>query len=535
MPVFLRSVKNLRKRHAIGVTLVLLLPTTFATDLTAQSLSDVHLNVVPRTDVERDRIAGVLSAPKSFDTPQPFEALSAGAASTERTEEDGVFRKPSGGFDKATELDFLLGEALFDKLWVSSPSSTKASDGLGPLYNARACLRCHPGNGRGRPPEGEAALGGLKTSMFLKLSVPAAPEAPLTEIEAYLQALDGDAATPRARPVPAYGGQLQDRAVLGLEPEAKWTVNYEEIEVLLAGGETAFLRKPTFDIGDLRSGPLPDDLQVSPRVANPMIGLGLLEAIPVDDILALADPHDEDGDGISGRPNIVWSREFDTPMLGRFGWKAFNPTVEQQSASALSSDIGISSPLFPAAWGDCTVEQADCIAAPHGDGDVRGTEIDQTGLDLLTLYATHIGVPRRTEAGDAEVLLGKEVFHDIGCAACHQPNFVTHRLADEQDAPLSFQLIWPYTDLLLHDMGEGLADNRPEGRATGAEWRTAPLWGLGLTAQVSGHTYLLHDGRARSVLEAILWHGGEAEAARDAVVHLQPERRAALLRFLNSL
>ncbi|MEM9756599.1 MAG: di-heme oxidoredictase family protein, partial [Pseudomonadota bacterium] len=281
-------------------------------------------------------------------------------------------------------------------------------------------------------------------------------------------------------------------------------------------------------------GPLHPDAMLSPRVAPPMIGLGLLEAIPAEDILALADPHDADGDGISGRPNIVWSAEFDVPMLGRFGWKAGTPTVRHQTAGAFFGDIGISTPLFPAHFGDCSIAQYACRTAPDGGNpEQTGFEVDDVALDLVTFYSQNLGVPARRDVDDPDVLRGREVFFATGCAGCHQPSFVTHRL--EGDPAQSFQLIWPYTDMLLHDMGEGLADHSPEARANGREWRTAPLWGIGLTEEVSGHTYFLHDGRARSLLEAILWHGGEAQSQRDRVVEMPPEDRAALITFLESL
>ncbi|MEL7279004.1 MAG: di-heme oxidoredictase family protein, partial [Pseudomonadota bacterium] len=219
--------------------------------------------------------------------------------------------------------------------------------------------------------------------------------------------------------------------------------------------------------------------------------------------------------------------------LGRFGLKAGLPTVRHQSASAFAGDIGISSPLIPDPWGECTETQTRCRTAPHGDRDDREFEVDDEGLDLVTFYSQNLGVPARRNVDDPQVLHGKEVFYTTGCVACHQPAFVTHRLEDQPEQ--SFQLIWPYTDMLLHDMGPGLADNRPEARATGREWRTPPLWGIGLTEEVSGHTYFLHDGRARSLLEAILWHGGEAQSQRDAVVEMPPEDRAALIAFLESL
>ena len=272
---------------------------------------------------------------------------------------------------------------------------------------------------------------------------------------------------------------------------------------------------------------------LSPRVAPQMIGLGLLEAIPAADILAKADPDDADGDGISGRPNIVWSVEYDQPMLGRFGLKAGSPTVREQSADAFAGDIGISTPLKSSGWGECTAAQQACRTAIHGDGDVRVTEVDAEGLELVTFYSRNLAVPARRDVDDPKVLRGKEVFHSTGCVSCHTPSFVTHRLDGQPEQ--SFQLIWPYTDMLLHDMGSGLADNRPEARATGSEWRPPPLWGIGLTEQVSGHSYFLHDGRARSLLEAVLWHGGEAQPQRDAVVAMPPEDRAALIRFLESL
>jgi CxxC motif-containing protein (DUF1111 family) len=250
--------------------------------------------------------------------------------------------------------------------------------------------------------------------------------------------------------------------------------------------------------------------------------------------LALADPDDANGDGISGRAQIVISPAYGTPMLGRFGLKAGQPSVWEQSAAAFSGDVGISTSLFPAGYGDCTEAQDRCVAAPDGNTDIHGgAEISNDGLGLVAFYASNLAVPARRNVDDLQVLRGKEVFYTSGCTACHTPKFVTHRMEDRPEQ--SFQLIWPYTDMLLHDMGEGLADGFPEGRASGREWRTPPLWGIGLTQQVSGHSYFLHDGRARSLLEAVLWHGGEAEAQKQRVVEMPPADRAALIRFLESL
>ena len=486
--------------------------------VSAGPLDEPHLNILPRTEAEQARIAKATALATDFSAPQAFEELSAGAATVRVLRNRDAFSQPSGNISFEDELDFKVGNGLFRKLWVSSPSSTLASDGLGPLYNARSCQRCHLKDGRGHPPE---AGDDNAISMFLRISVPGGD--PVAEIEDYI-ATQGD---------PNYGTQLQDFAVPGVAAEYRLDVSYREEEVALSEGEVARLRHPTYRAADLGYGPLHPEAMLSPRVAPQMIGLGLLEAIPAADILAGADPDDSDGDGISGRANVVWSVEFDQPMLGRFGLKAGAPTVKHQSAGAFAGDIGISSPLFPAGAGECTEAQDACQAAPHGDGDDRITEIGAEGLDLVTFYSRNLGVPARRDVEDPQVLHGKAVFYATGCTSCHRPSFVTHRLEDQSEQ--SFQLIWPYTDMLLHDMGEGLADNRPEARATGQEWRTPPLWGIGLTEQVSGHSYFLHDGRARSLLEAILWHGGEAEAQREAVISMPKVDRAALIRFLESL
>jgi CxxC motif-containing protein (DUF1111 family) len=417
-----------------------------------------------------------------------------------------------------------MGNGLFRKLWVSSPSSTLASDGLGPLYNARSCQRCHIKDGRGHPPE---SAQDNAISMFLRISIP--DPAPDTDANA-MQHIEGYIAT---LPDPVYGHQLQDFAVQGHASEYSLSVSYEERSVTLSDGTHVSLRHPTYEAANLGYGPLHKDAMLSPRIAPQMIGLGLLEAIPAADILALADPGDADGDGISGRANIVWSVEHEQPMLGRFGLKSGSPTVLEQSAAAFAGDIGISTPLFVELAGECSVNQPACRTAVHGDGDARGFEIDAAGLDLVAFYSRNLGVPARRNVGDPQVLRGKEVFYDTGCTACHTPSFVTHRLANQPEQ--SFQLIWPYTDLLLHDMGPDLADNRPEARAAGREWRTPPLWGVGLTQAVSGHSYFLHDGRARSLLEAVMWHGGEAQAQRDRFVDLPKEDRDALIAYLESL
>ncbi|WP_435142001.1 di-heme oxidoredictase family protein [Pseudopelagicola sp. nBUS_19] len=483
-------------------------------------LGDPHLNVIPRTENEAVRIAAVTAITTDFTTPHRFEDKPAGAATVRAMTNADAFSQPSGNITFEDQLDFRVGNGLFRKLWVSSPSSTLASDGLGPLFNARSCQRCHIKDGRGHPPEN---ADDNSISMFLRVSIPAPTDAKIAEIQDYIATL----------PDPNYGTQMQDFAVQGHASEYRLEITYNEEIVTLADGTEVSLRNPTYTAADLGYGSLHPDAMLSPRVAPQMIGLGLLEAIPASDILANADPYDLDDDGISGRPNVVWSVEFDQPMLGRFGLKAGSPTIMQQSASAFAGDIGISSPLFPTGAGECTAAQTICQNAIHGDEDARGTEIDAEGMDLVAFYSRNLAVPARRGADNPEVLQGKQVFYETGCTSCHTPSFVTHRLEDKPEQ--SFQLIWPYTDTLLHDMGPALADNRPEARATGQEWRTPPLWGIGLTEQVSGHTYFLHDGRARSLLEAVLWHGGEAQAQRDAVIDMTTADREALLKFLESL
>ncbi len=485
----------------------------------AQTLDDRHLPVIARTDAEAVRIAGVLAPPADFSVAEPFEAMSAGAATVRATTTADAFSQASANLGFAGEMDFKLGNALFRKTWIAAPASTRASDGLGPYYNARACQDCHLKDGRGHVP----VPGTRGVSLFLRIALPGG-SAP-SEIADYLA----------TQPDPVLGSQLQDFASPGQTPEGRMRITYADRPVTLADGRIITLRAPRYAIVDTGHGPLHPDLMLSPRIAPQMIGLGLLEAIPAADILARQDPDDADGDGISGRANIVISAQYGSPMLGRFGLKAAVATVREQSAAAFSGDMGLSTSLHPDPWGDCTVAQTDCRRAPHGQepGVRDGREVDDLTLDLITLYARNLGVPARRGVDGADVLRGKAVFHAARCVACHVPKAVTNRL-DGQDAQ-SFQLIWPYTDLLLHDMGPGLADNRPEARATGTEWRTPPLWGIGLTEQVSGHTEFLHDGRARSLLEAILWHGGEAQAARDAVVALPKPDRDALIAFLESL
>ena len=475
------------------------------------------------TEADQKRVDAVTALPTDFSKAEAFETMSGGAATSRAIVNANAFSQFSANLSFADQEDFRLGNALFRKLWVSSPASTQASDGLGPLFNARSCQRCHIKDGRGHPHAEGSDI--VAVPMLMRLAIPPRTE---TEIAAIASG------TMQRIPEPTYGGQIQPAAVPGLTGEATVRVTYEEEEIVLNGGEVVSVRHPTYHLDDLGYGSMDPEVTVSPRVAPPVIGLGLLEAIAVEDILAQADPEDLDGDGISGRPSWFVDPETNERVLGRFGWKASNPTVRRQSADAFNGDIGISNPLFQAAHGDCTEAQTACLEAPTGVQERLGpTEAPDPVLELVTFYAENLAVPARRDVNNPDVLRGKEIFHAAGCASCHTPKYVTSRTASHEAH--RFQLIWPYTDMLLHDMGEGLADGQTVGSADGQEWRTPPLWGIGLTETVNGHTFFLHDGRARNVLEAIIWHGGEAQAARDYVADLAPEDRAALIRFLNSL
>lgn len=422
-------------------------------------------------------------------------------------------------------MSFTLGSSLFSKIWVSSPSSTTASDGLGPLYNARSCHSCHIRNGRGRPTVTSESTD-MAISMILRLSIPAQTQ------QQHKILASGKQST---LPEPIYGTQLQDFSVQGITAEGRIKVRYTELPVSLTMGDksTLSLRAPAYDITELNYGPLHPATQISARVAPQMIGLGLLGSISDAAILANADPDDLDKDGISGRVNRVWDINKQQLSVGRFGWKAGQPTLQQQNASALYADIGISSPMFPSGAGECTVSQASCQTLPNGNSKhLDGAEASAQMLDLLTLYTRNLAVPDRRNANAPTVASGEKLFIAIGCQRCHTPSYVIENASSS--SPMQ-QTIRPYTDLLLHDMGEGLADNRGEFLATGREWRTAPLWGIGLTQAVSGHTQFLHDGRARNLSEAIIWHGGEAESSKQLFMQLSQQNRHALMTFLESL
>ncbi len=434
-----------------------------------------------------------------------------GGAGTVQQSDHNAYSLPQGNLSITKRLDFSVGNSFFRNPWVIAPASTDARDGLGPLFNTNSCQGCHLKDGRGHPPtSGENAI-----SLFLRLAVPATAETDpkLLQQHGFV-------------PVPIYGSQLQTSAIPGMQPEANLLVEWVEIEQTLADGTQVSLRQPEYLIKNPNYGPLPADLLISPRVAPPMIGLGLLESISEASILAAEDPDDSNDDGISGRANQVWDRIAGRTALGRFGLKAAEVSIMQQSMAAFAGDMGLSSSIAPDT--DCTAEQ-QCERFPDG-----GTpEVSDKIAGLINFYAMSLAVPARRDMDNPQVQSGAQLFNSIGCAACHTPRQQTGERAERPD--LSNQTIWPYTDLLLHDMGAALADGRSEFLADGNEWRTAPLWGIGLTQQINPRAGFLHDGRARTLEEAILWHAGEAESAANQYRQLPLALRESMLAFLNSL
>lgn len=389
------------------------------------------------------------------------------------------------------------GDEEFEVEFVPAPAAENG--GLGPVFDNVSCEACHLGDGRGRPPGP-----GEETTSFL-----------------YRSSVSGRGPHGGPAPVPGFGGQLQLRAVPGFVPEVSAAIGYATTRGTFADGTPFELRAPTYDLQGLYA-PLPAGVLVSPRSAPAVFGLGLLEAVPDNQIYALADPKDRDRDGVSGRVNVVYNEVRRQNAVGRFGWKANAPTLLQQTAGAYNGDMGITSSIFPA---------ESCEGRPGCER--HAIEVDDETVGNVAFYTQSLGVPARRDVDDPTTSLGEQLFYTTGCAGCHMPTLRTATLKGVPE--VSNQVIHPYTDLLVHDMGPGLADNRPDFQASGQEWRTAPLWGVGLIETVNGHTNFLHDGRARSLMEAVLWHGGEATRARERVRRFSADERTALIAFLQSL
>lgn len=402
------------------------------------------------------------------------------------------FKQTAGNIAPASTQPFMLGRRLHHTDFgdgshsePGNPTFSEHTNKLGPRFIARSCIECHTNNGRALPP----AIGNPMFQSVVKVGSDA-----------------------MGSPHPTLGSVLQPRTTSGAAEATASIANYTITAGQYADGTSYSLRKPNYSF----SGVSPTFF--STRLAPPLVGLGLLEAVSDSTVEALADPDDSDSDGISGRISVINDPETSDLRLGRFTGKSSRASLRHQIASALNTDMGVTSPVFP---------------IPDGESTAETPEISSGELDEMYRYIALLGVPARRDHNDSQALAGEQLFTDAGCIKCHTPQLTTG--AFHPMAELRNQTIRPYTDLLLHDMGSGLADNMGEGGTSGAEWRTPPLWGIGLTTGVSGGEAYLHDGRARTLEEAILWHGGEAAVSMENFRTMETADRAALIKFLKSL
>lgn len=436
----------------------------------------------------------------------PAEALLAGGASV-NDNSSNAFGIQAPNVSSVTFGTFASGNSFFRDIWVEAPASTTGRDGLGPILNASSCGACHSLDGRGKPHDETFSP---NVGLLFRLSVL------------------GTNAHGESNPDPNYGGQFQPKSILSAKNEGDVKIVYTETAGNYPDGTSYSLRTPTYIFENLNFGAMAANVMVSPRLAQQIPGLGLLEAISDSTILAHSDPNDADADGISGRPNYVWDVASGSKRIGRFGWKANQPSIKQQVAGAFNGDIGITSSLF-SAEGLTDYQKELFKDIPNGGSP----ELDDKKLDQVTAYCASLGVPYRRNISDPDVIEGKKLFVQIGCDKCHLAKVKTGSYALVPE--FSNKTIKPYTDLLLHDMGNGLADNRPDFEATGNEWRTPPLWGIGMVKVVNNHTFFLHDGRARNFEEAILWHGGEGEKSKTEFTKLSAKQRLQVITFLENL
>jgi CxxC motif-containing protein (DUF1111 family) len=400
-----------------------------------------------------------------------------------------------GSYDLSTHE---LGDGGFEQTFVTAPAPV--NQGLGPAFNNVSCKSCHHNDGIGTPTAGD-----IHSALLVRISFP------------------GTGAHAGAIPVPGYGTQLQDKAVFGKMPECNIMITYTDKSYTFPDGESYTLHEPSYQLINLHE-PISGSYLLSPRLAPSVFGLGLLEAIPEYSIRKLADEFDADGDGISGKVNEVWDPATGAVKMGRFGLKANTASILTQVAGAYNQDMGITSRVFPA---ESTFGQSQY---DNLDDD---KELPDSILNAVKFYVQTLAVPARRDVTDDVIVRGKNLFLNAGCNKCHIP--VMYTGVNVAFPPLSNQRIQPFTDLLVHDMGDGLADNRPDFLADGKEWRTTPLWGLGLMEVVNAPPYYLHDGRARTLTEAIMWHGGESETSKNYYSQLSKTDRNALLKFLGSL
>ena len=439
--------------------------------------------------------------------------LSAGSFTIRRFDRQ-AFSEPASVLTLKQRQTFMVGRNVFNRQWAAI-TSLNGDWGLGPTFIADRCSACHVNTGRGSPPKSsdEQLL-----SMLVRLSIPGT----------------GEHGGPK--PHPNYGDQIQNRSMDGrnvdlafagapVPNEADLFLDWEEQTVAFADGETVTLHKPKLRIENLKFGELGNDVMLSLRTAQPLVGIGFLDAVPEETILSIAEK--QRALNFNGRPNRVWDAVNKRLALGRYGWKANVPSLKQQIAAAAIGDMGVNSNLFPEQ--NCPPAQTICAKQLPGNFP----EIIDHEIDALELWLQGLAVPARRDVNDPEVRRGAALFSSAQCAVCHVPEMKTGKFSKLPQ--LSDQVFHAYTDMLLHDMGDELADGRPDFKAGPRDWRTPALWGLGLSQTVSGSTAMLHDGRARNVTEAILWHGGEAEVAREAFRNMTKSEREALVKFVEAI
>lgn len=532
--------KNAPLKLALSALCILSLAACQPTDSSSADKNDTQAGKQDDSSLSTERsqnieaLAGVfMQQLASFD---PQEIKQGGDTGISITSAES-YSKPSSNLTASRKGSFFIGNAFFQQPWVVAPASTDSRDGLGALFNVAACQSCHVKDGRGHAPmssEDDA------DSLLIRLSMPA------TTDEQHQQLQDSQI---EKVVHPMYGGQLQDRGIQGVPAEARIAVQWTDKPVTFADGYVETLRAPTFELTKPGYGAFDDEMMVSPRIALPMIGLGLLEQIPDADIKKQASqtPNNKNSDGISGKFNWVMDPQTGKHALGRFGWKAGQTKLITQNQSAFNEDMGLTSNIRP--HESCMPSQTACIKATTG-ADEQGNgktpvEVNDEVTKFVEFYTRNLAVPHRRNADDKLVLAGKKRFYDMGCQSCHTPRYQLPK-TDDDHLEQHGQVIYPYTDLLLHDMGDDLADRTIAGKlpakdtqveflANSYEWRTPALWGIGLAQNVDPQATFLHDGRARTLMEAVLWHGGEAENQRQKVLKLDKQGRAELNAFLKSL
>ena len=445
------------------------------------------------------------------------DSFFSGGETTNIANNKNAFSLVAKNLEEYLKIDFLVGNALFERIWEDAQvSKNDTKDGLGPFFSASSCEQCHSGDGRGHLPDENF---GDIDSISAVIQIGWAKKGKI-ELLKYI-------------PDPVYGSQISEFSVKNVLKEADIIFKYDYKPEMFNNGIIVELRKPTILLKNLNYGKIGEDTKFSARIAQPIIGLGLIESISDLDILSNEDELDLNKDGISGKANRVWDIISNKETIGRFGWKASQPTVYQQIADAFFNDMGLSNTLHKNP-SNCSTFQTICNQIPNGNSvEYNDLEVSNEQLDLITFYSKQLGVPARRNINDKDVIAGKKIFYELSCHSCHVEKFQTSNNAEYNN--LKKQTIYPYSDFLLHEMGEGLADSLSEFLANGNEWRTPPLWGLGLTETVSGRQSYLHDGRARTITESILWHGGEAEEIKKDFLKLDVIQLNSILKFLESL